>query len=410
MKPHPLRKIKIFNFLIEKYINRITPKGTFFIIILFVSMIFGFNPDKSMLHQISILSLSFIIIAYIFTFRFKTKIKIERELPELCIINKKTRYSIIIKNNNKKKVSNLFFKDVTNQFLMSSELQIIPYIKSNNSIELDNAFTPLKRGYIHIEGFNIYKEDPFGLLRKSFFIKAPANILVLPQIYNMPFFNFLGKRKYNQGGIPYAEKKGESEEFISLKKYKNGDSIKRINWKATAKTGELFVNEYQEEYFSRYGLILDTFSKIDNDVFEEAISIASSILTGSDIRDSILDIMFLGSDAYKFTIAKGINSKKKALEVLASISICKNKLFDSLHSLIKTNIHLLNSVVLVLIEIDEDRVKLINLLEKYDIEIKVFLVSKKPSISAGKIKKLGIKTAINILDIGDIKGSLKELE
>ena len=46
---------------------------------------------------------------------------------------------------------------------------------------------------------------------------------------------------------------------MSLRDYRPGDPLQRIHWKSFARTGDPVVREYQDEFFERHALILDTF-------------------------------------------------------------------------------------------------------------------------------------------------------
>ena len=50
---------------------------------------------------------------------------------------------------------------------------------------------------------------------------------------------------------------GESFEFIGNREYRDGDSIRDIDWRATARLSRAIVREYREEYFMRVAVILD---------------------------------------------------------------------------------------------------------------------------------------------------------
>ena len=48
-----------------------------------------------------------------------------------------------------------------------------------------------------------------------------------------------------------------------MRDYRPGDPLRRIHWKSWAKTGRPVVKEYQDEFFVRHGLILDTFQNTE---------------------------------------------------------------------------------------------------------------------------------------------------
>ncbi len=57
-----------------------------------------------------------------------------------------------------------------------------------------------------------------------------------------------------------ARTKGEGIEFADLRPYTRGDRVRRVNWRATARSGQLIVNEEHPERNSATVLMLDSFA------------------------------------------------------------------------------------------------------------------------------------------------------
>ena len=151
----------------EKFNHRFTPAGRFFLFVFFISTVFGLNPEKSMLYQVGIFSISLLFIALLFTIRFNSNIEIKRRLPETCLINKETTYTLIIINKSRRKISGFSFKEVVDSSIITSRIQNISDMGVKETIEIDAIFLPKKRGYVHTRGVYIFREDPLGLLRKQ---------------------------------------------------------------------------------------------------------------------------------------------------------------------------------------------------------------------------------------------------
>jgi uncharacterized protein (DUF58 family) len=60
-------------------------------------------------------------------------------------------------------------------------------------------------------------------------------------------------------GNQVARTKGEGIEFADLRRYEYGDSLRRINWRASARRSELWVNELHPERNTDVIVFLDTF-------------------------------------------------------------------------------------------------------------------------------------------------------
>ncbi|CAB50535.1 DUF58 domain-containing protein [Pyrococcus abyssi] len=71
----------------------------------------------------------------------------------------------------------------------------------------------------------------------------------------------------------------QSTDFLEIREYRPGDPFKAINWKATARSGKLLVNEFEREGKDTIMIFLDSrISVLEGEkVFEKAISLAYSL-------------------------------------------------------------------------------------------------------------------------------------
>jgi len=66
-------------------------------------------------------------------------------------------------------------------------------------------------------------------------------------------------------GNHVARQRGEGIEFADLRLFVPGDRVRHVNWRATARRGELWVNEQQAERNADVLLFLDTFTEATRD-------------------------------------------------------------------------------------------------------------------------------------------------
>jgi len=59
------------------------------------------------------------------------------------------------------------------------------------------------------------------------------------------------------GGVMRKRRRGEGTEFHQLREYRRGDSLRSIDWKATARMGKPISREYQEERDQQVVILLD---------------------------------------------------------------------------------------------------------------------------------------------------------
>jgi uncharacterized protein (DUF58 family) len=251
----------------------------------------------------------------------------------------------------------------------------LPALAPAGETEVTVEVTPLRRGHLRFRGVTIARPDPLGLVQALKSIELSQSLLILPKRYPMAEIRMAGTRKYQPGGVALASTVGDSEEFVSLRDYRSGDPMRRIHWKSYARVGRPVVKEYLDEFFVRHALVLDTFTThLGDPVFEEAVSVAASIAISMQTQESLLDLMFVGPEAYCFTAGRGLAHTEQLLEVLACVGPCRDKPFRSLHHAVIDRLDLLSGCVCVLLGWDDARQELIRHLEALGTPTRVFVV------------------------------------
>ncbi len=267
--------------------------------------------------------------------------------------------------------------------------QPLPVLPPNGEVEFATELVPLRRGTLRLLGLTINCPDAFGLYRSFVRVPAPERVLVLPRRYALPAVALPGSLKYQQGGVALASSVGESEEFISLRDYRPGDPRRHIHWKSWAKTGKPIVKEFQDEFFVRHALVLDTFSDDPySDLFEEAVSVAASFACNLQTQDSLLDLMFVGSEAYCFTSGRGLAHAEQMLEVLAAVRVTNDTNFAALPRAVLDRISGVSGCVLVLLAWDERRQAFVKRLHQLAIPLRVFVIvpDNQPPLDPGPLR------------------------
>jgi uncharacterized protein (DUF58 family) len=139
---------------------------------------------------------------------------------------------------------------------------------------------PTARRGLHVVGPLLATvSDPLGLARRSQVVAESGDIIVCPRIHEV------APPRRGGGGEPAAHAEGARSpaveplgEFLSLRDYEAGDDPRRVNWKASARVGDLLVRQDEAASPGRVVLVLDTRTSVhDEDSFEVAVEAIASI-------------------------------------------------------------------------------------------------------------------------------------
>ncbi|MDO4206430.1 MAG: DUF58 domain-containing protein [Lachnospiraceae bacterium] len=107
--------------------------------------------------------------------------------------------------------------------------------------------------------------DPLGLFSRKLIIEsAGCECLVMPHLYHTGI-RMEEMEHYDMESFRYADAKvgTDSSETVSIREYTEGDSVRAIHWKLSAKTGDIMIKEYGYPVDSKTVLIADKRKKAD---------------------------------------------------------------------------------------------------------------------------------------------------
>ncbi|WP_298711889.1 DUF58 domain-containing protein [uncultured Chitinophaga sp.] len=121
-------------------------------------------------------------------------------------------------------------------------------LKAGGEESVRFTLRPVERGEYAFGNLHVYAWSPFGLVCRRFTMPVAQTVKVFPsflQLRNYELFSI--KHKLNELGVHRRRIIGHSMEFDHIKEYIRGDDVRTLNWKATARRGNLMVNNYTEE-------------------------------------------------------------------------------------------------------------------------------------------------------------------
>lgn len=158
-----------------------------------------------------------------------------------------------------------------------------------------------RRGYYQIGPMVAESGDLFGLNRRFRVLQEPDYLLVHPRVVELEGYDLASRQPI--GEIVMTHRLFEDPTRISgIRSYQNGDSLSRIHWRATARTGQLQSKVYEASSVAGATILLDfhtaSFDKNDEPVRSElAVSCAASIANAVHQMRQQVGLVSNGRDA-----------------------------------------------------------------------------------------------------------------
>jgi len=424
--------------------RRFTAAGLAMLGALLALALTGLDPDLSAAYQAFTLVLCFVLVPLGFTGSFRARFSAIRLLPAFGTAGSPFSYRVMVRNLTAQTQSGLTllenladsrpsFQDWRNLRLAEDKLfrsfrvsarpranpfllatvkdAAVPAAPPRQETEVQVELTPLRRGMLRFSGVTLARPDPLGLVRTFLTLPLPEAALILPKRYPLPPIALPGTMKYQEGGVALAASVGQSDEFVALRDYRNGDPLRHIHWRSWAKTGKPVVKEFEDEFFVRHALVLDTFSDHPHsEVFEEAVSVAASFVCTIPTQESLLDLLFIGPQSYCFTAGRGLAHTEQMLEVLASVRPCRDQSFAALEHLVLSHVSSLSGCICVLVAWDEERRKFIEKLRLLGVPVLALVIvepGRTPMLDPGPLRDQ--PHYFQVLELGQIEQGLARL-
>jgi uncharacterized protein (DUF58 family) len=262
-----------------------------------------------------------------------------------------------------------------------------------------------RRGRYLLRGPTLRRTDPLRLTTGRALTLPDQALIAYPRFYSMDDFMIPVGRRYQPGGIPLSSSLGESIEFVGTRDYRDGDPIKSIHWRSWARRGKPVVKEYQEEYFCRIAIILDTFvprkpRATGERVFEAAISVVASIADFFSRSEYIVDILAAGPDLYEVSAGRSLAYLENILDVLACLEACPDPPFQTIGPALFEKLGQITTVVAVLQDWDDPREDFLRQVKALGTAVRVVIVHEGATTKPWALaEELGDVSLMSVADV-----------
>ncbi len=177
----------------------------------------------------------------------RTGIEATRKTPEKLSNGDLNPIQITIKNHYTFPVSVKIIDEIPFQFQVR-DFKIIKTIPTSGQKEIGYDLRPTERGEYFFGNLNIYVSSPLQLISRRFIFDKDQMVPTYPSFMQLKKYDLLAfSNNLYQYGIKKIRRIGHTMEFEQIKEYVQGDDLRTINWKATAKKNSLMVNQFQDE-------------------------------------------------------------------------------------------------------------------------------------------------------------------
>ena len=204
-----------------------------------------------------------------------------RMTPSRLPVGHEAKVDLLLENVSRLPTGILLIEDQAPYSLGGRARFVIDRIEPHGGREMSYRLRSDVRGRYQVGPLMVRLADPFGLveLRRSF--SVADRLTITPPIVPLPHGRMIGS--WTGGGESRARTVSTAgEDDVAPREYRQGDDLRRVHWRSTARYGELMVRREEQQWQSRGTLFLDTrrashWGEGPGSSFEQAVSAAASI-------------------------------------------------------------------------------------------------------------------------------------
>ncbi|MCP4981224.1 MAG: DUF58 domain-containing protein [Gammaproteobacteria bacterium] len=187
----------------------------------------------------------------------KPRLQAKRSLEPHLALGVPQRVGIEI-SNHEPRSQELWLTDFPPAQLQIEGLPLKLKIDSGSFARVRYTITPLQRGLAEFGQFCCRVKSSWGLWEKNYFYGEKQASKIYPNYKPLFRSSFIGSDQlYVDLGLQLRQRRGEGTDFHQLRDFRVGDSLRQVDWRATARFQKPISREYQEERDQQVVFLLD---------------------------------------------------------------------------------------------------------------------------------------------------------
>ncbi len=182
--------------------------------------------------------------------------QVQRELPEALALGVRREVGLRLQTTEPMRVQ--VFDLVPGGWPLESLPQRVQ-LRPGHACALHYTLQPQQRGRFRFEGVQLRIRSPWRLWWQQRTLPPLLDVRVYPNFVPLTRFAlFSADQASRLVGAHVKRRRGEGTDFHQMREYRVGDSLRQLDWKATARARKLISREYQDEKNQQLLLMLDS--------------------------------------------------------------------------------------------------------------------------------------------------------
>jgi uncharacterized protein (DUF58 family) len=333
----------------QRYITPLFFTSRFFVAVTVVVVLFimaFFFPWMDILPRIALGSLLLLLLLdYFLLFAKRHGVFARRTTPERLSNGDDNALQLYLENRYSFPVHVGVIDEIPFQF-QKRDIWFKASLMPGQEKKIEYQLRPVRRGRYEFGQVNVFSKSPLGMVMRRYQFPETSDVPVYPSYLQMRKYQLLAiSNRLSEIGIKKIRKIGHSLEFEQIKEYVPGDDYRTVNWKATARKGQLMVNHFTDEKSQQIYCVINK-GRMMKMPFE-GLSLLDYAINASLVLSNVALIKHdkAGLITFSEEIGAFLPADKRATQMNAVLEILHNQKtrylesdFEKLYSLIRNKI------------------------------------------------------------------------
>ncbi|MFO7691433.1 MAG: DUF58 domain-containing protein [Cryobacterium sp.] len=267
-----------------RHAARLTRRGELLLLSGSAVLLLGIVVSRRDLLFVGLLLVLLPLCAALFVMIQSAAVSVHRSvLPDVVTAGDTATVSLWVQNRSQRPLVGSTWRDTASAGLTVPPRQELPALHrapprratGEDAVRLTYPVSPQTRGLHRSGPLLIERTDPFGLARTERSVGEPKDFRVTPRVEALTGsgLSLLGGDGSSREALRTLSPNADE---LTAREYRPGDPLRRVNWRATARRGEIMVRQEEQQSNPEARLLLDTTPR-NAQAFDLAVDCAASV-------------------------------------------------------------------------------------------------------------------------------------
>ncbi len=214
----------------------------------------GANVQAGWLFVLAAFLMGTVLAGILLPGRMLRRLRIERRVPEEVHQHDEVLVDLAVTNTSRGMRLGVLIEDGH----LDDARVFVPSLRPGQTAEVTTSRRARRRGPIQTDRITLRTVAPFAVAERRRRMAVAGTTLVLPVVVPLGSLSFVEPATTLDRAIHPAPRLGHGPEYLGVREYRPGDSMRHVHWPSTARTGTVMVREFEEETTRRLAILVDT--------------------------------------------------------------------------------------------------------------------------------------------------------